>query len=55
MLGYYAPFWIGQPFVPALSAPNAIANVIHIVMAALAFAALFVGRSAFVFAVEKLS
>jgi len=55
MLGYYAPFWIGEPFLPALSAPNMIAHVIHSVMAALALAALFVGRSAFVLKAEKLS
>ena len=40
MLGYYAPFWIGEPFLPALSAPNTAASTVHILMAVLAFAAL---------------
>jgi hypothetical protein len=47
MLGYYAPFWIGEPFLPALSAPNATATIVHIVMALFAFSALFVARPAF--------
>ena len=46
-LGYYAPFWIGAPFLPALSAPNHVAEAIHVTMAALAFAALFLTRPAF--------
>jgi hypothetical protein len=33
MLGYYAPFWIGEPFLSALSAPNTPAAIVHIVMA----------------------
>lgn len=48
MLGYYAPFWIGEPFFPALSAPNFPAQVIHVAMAALCFAALIVARPSFV-------
>lgn len=40
MLGYYAPFWIGEPFLPALAAPNAIAGVIHVLMALFTLAAL---------------
>jgi hypothetical protein len=47
MLGYYAPFWIGEPFLSALSAPNAPAAIIHIVMALFAGAALFAARPAF--------
>ncbi|USQ71715.1 hypothetical protein NF552_00140 [Roseomonas mucosa] len=48
MLGYYAPFWIGEPFLPALSAQNLPAQIIHLVMAALAFAALILARPSFV-------
>jgi hypothetical protein len=47
MLGYYAPFWIGEPFLPELSAPNNAAAIVHIVMALFAFSALFVARPAF--------
>ena len=47
MLGYYAPFWIGEPFLPALAAPNLPAAVVHILMAVFAFAALFVARPSF--------
>ena len=47
MVGYYAPFWIGEPFLAALSAPSALANAIHVAMALLAFASLIVARPAF--------
>jgi hypothetical protein len=47
MLGYYAPFWIGEPFLPALSAPNTPAAIVHIVMALFARAALFAARPVF--------
>lgn len=47
MLGYYAPFWIGEPFLSALSAPNTPAAIILIVMALFAGAALFAARPAF--------
>jgi hypothetical protein len=47
MVGYYAPFWIGGLFLVALSAPSTTANVVHIAMATFAFAALFIGRPAF--------
>jgi hypothetical protein len=40
MLGYYAPFWIGEPFLPALTAPIPIAGVAHVAMAVFAFLAL---------------
>ena len=40
MLGYYAPFWIGEPFNSALAAPNATASLIHLSMAAFALIAL---------------
>lgn len=37
MVGYYAPFWIGEPFLPDLAAPNTVASLVHILMAAFAF------------------
>jgi hypothetical protein len=37
MLGYYAPFWIGEPFLDALKAPSARANMVHLRMAIPAF------------------
>lgn len=40
MLGYYAPFWIGAPFLPALSAPNQQAEMVHVAHATLSFLAL---------------
>lgn len=42
MLGYYAPFWIGEPFLPALSAPNGAAQIVHALMAAASLAALLI-------------
>ncbi|MBC7800778.1 MAG: hypothetical protein H7Z10_09150 [Gemmatimonadaceae bacterium] len=47
MLGYYAPFWIGAPALPALSAPNAIAEAIHIGMAFFALLGLALARPGF--------
>lgn len=47
MFGYYAPFWIGMPFVPELSAPSLIAELIHILMALFATLGLFISRSVF--------
>jgi hypothetical protein len=47
MLGYYAPFWIGEPFLSAQSAPNTPAAIVHIVMAISTCAALFAARPVF--------
>ncbi len=47
MLGYYAPFWIGEPFLPALSAPIAVAGWAHLAMAFFAFLGLALARPAF--------
>lgn len=33
IFGYYAPFWIGTPFVPQLGAPHMTAEMIHLGMA----------------------
>jgi hypothetical protein len=40
ILGYYAPIWVGEPFLPALSAPIPIAGAAHVVIAVFAFPAL---------------
>lgn len=55
MLGYYAPFWLGEPFLPALSAPNLPAQIIHLAMAVLSAAALIVARPSFVTPAEPAS
>lgn len=47
MLGYYAPFWIGEPFQTALSAPLPIAELIHVAMALFAFLSLALARPVF--------
>ena len=48
MLGYYAPFWVGEPFLSALSAPNRTAAIVHVFMALFAFAGLFIARPIFI-------
>jgi len=40
MVGYYAPFWIGTPFLGQLEAPNIGAEIVHVTMAALALGGL---------------
>ena len=47
MVGYYAPFWIGELILPALAAPSGPAGAIHIVMATLSILALLVARPLF--------
>lgn len=47
MVGYFAPFWIGAPFSPALNAPSWAAEIVHVIMAALPFTALFLARQDF--------
>ena len=37
LLGFYAPFWVGVPFLQELAAPNLDAEVQHIVMACLLY------------------
>ena len=47
MLGYYAAFWIGTPFLPELASDTWRAEIIHISMAAFSVAALFIAKQAF--------
>lgn len=41
MVGFYAPFWVGTPFNPALGAPNVGAEINHLSMAIPALLGLF--------------
>lgn len=47
MLAYYAPFWIGTPFVPELAAPHLTAELIHIFMAVPSILALGLAKKSF--------
>ena len=33
MIGFYAPFWVGVPFMPELGAPSLSAEINHLMMA----------------------
>jgi hypothetical protein len=33
MIGFYAPFWVGVPFMPELGAPSMAAEINHLMMA----------------------
>ena len=44
LMGFYAPFWVGVPFMPELAAPSMNAEVQHLVMAIPPLVALFVVR-----------
>ena len=33
MIGFYAPFWVGVPFMPELGAPSVAAEINHLLMA----------------------
>lgn len=47
MLGFYAPFWVGVPFMPELAAPNPGAEINHLSMAIPALLGCFLGRRHF--------
>ena len=44
LMGFYAPFWVGVPFMAELAAPSMNAEVQHLVMAIPPLVALFVVR-----------
>ena len=44
LLGFYAPFWAGTPFIAELAAPSLNAEIQHLVMAAPPLVGLFVVR-----------
>ena len=47
MIGFYAPFWVGVPFDPALGAPSMAAEVNHLAMAIPALLGCFLSRGNF--------
>ncbi len=47
MIGYYAPFWIGTPFVPQLGAPHMAAEMVHLGMAIPPIIGLFLAKKHF--------
>ncbi|WP_276390742.1 hypothetical protein [Eudoraea chungangensis] len=47
IIGYYAPFWIGTPFVPELAAPHMTAEMIHLGMAIPPIIGLFLAKKYF--------
>lgn len=48
MLGYYAPYWIGEPLLAALSAPVPIAGWVHLATATFVIVGHAVARPAFI-------
>ena len=44
LLGFYAPFWVGTPFMAELAAPSLNAEIQHLVMAVPPLVGLFVVR-----------
>ena len=47
MVGYYAPFWIGNPFYPQLAAPHITAEIVHLAMALPSLISLFITKKHF--------
>lgn len=47
MVGYYAAFWVGTPFLPELGSDTWRGEAIHIGMSAFSVAGLLVAKSAF--------
>jgi hypothetical protein len=47
MVGFYAPFWVGVPFMPELGAPNFGAEINHLSMAIPALIGCFLARPSF--------
>jgi hypothetical protein len=47
MIGFYAPFWVGTPFNPALGAPNTAAEINHLSMAIPALLGCFLAKRHF--------
>ena len=45
LLGFYAPFWVGVPFMRELAAPSMTAEIQHIIMALPPMIAVFLCRS----------
>ena len=47
MLGFYAPFWVGTPFMAELAAPSMGAEILHLQMAVPPLLACFLARRHF--------
>ena len=47
MVGFYAPFWVGMPFMPELGAPSMAAEINHLMMAVPALVGCFLSRRHF--------
>ncbi|MDG2316153.1 MAG: hypothetical protein P8M36_04470 [Gammaproteobacteria bacterium] len=47
LLGFYAPFWVGAPFMIELAAPNIDAEIQHVIMALPPLVAVFLVRKDF--------
>ena len=45
LLGFYAPFWVGVPFMAELAAPSMTAEIQHVIMALPPVIGLFLCRS----------
>lgn len=45
LLGFYAPFWVGTPFMAELGAPSMDAEIQHLIMAVPPLVGLFLCRS----------
>lgn len=47
MIGFYAPFWVGTPFMPELGAPSRAAEINHLMMAIPALIGCFLSKKHF--------
>jgi hypothetical protein len=47
MIGFYAPFWVGVPFMAELAAPSMSAEIAHLRMAVPALLGCFLARRHF--------
>jgi hypothetical protein len=47
VVGYYAPYWVGMPFNPALGAPSLMVEVSHVLQALTVVSGVFVARREF--------
>ena len=52
MIGFYAPFWIGAPFMAELAAPSLSAEIAHLLMAVPALLGCFLARRHFITTVD---
>jgi hypothetical protein len=47
MIGFYAPFWVGTPFMAELGSPNRAAEINHLQMAVPALLGCFLAKPRF--------